>query len=111
MNKLNTLVILLIIMITGNIAIADTCSWWMRYKEPQSCAINLNNFNERSISSYQRTEESDNLKRILLSNEQRIAELGAQEDEQSWRSDNQKRWEKNRWWEGNQGELWIVSTN
>ena len=36
-------------MITGNIAIADTCSW-LRMQEKHPCSTNSNNLNEISIS-------------------------------------------------------------
>ena len=49
MNKFNILVISLIIMITGNIPIADTCSW-LRMQEKHPCATNSNNLNEILIS-------------------------------------------------------------
>ena len=65
MKKFNTLVVSLIIMITGNIAIADTCSW-LRFKEQHPCATNSNNLNEMQISFNQRTSGEDTLKRILL---------------------------------------------
>jgi len=40
-------------MITGNITIADTCSW-LRMQEKHPCSTNSNNLNEISISFNQK---------------------------------------------------------